>query len=124
MYIMQCFNCQAMLPLDARFCPMCGAPQQAVTGPTQRLVPPNAVAQSLANGLCPKCGSTEIYVDERGLVNADRGGALALTLYHGWRGRSALISTYICGTCGYIELYAAEKSLLPEIIKNWRRVVP
>jgi predicted nucleic-acid-binding Zn-ribbon protein len=113
---MRCSTCTDELPVDALFCPSCGT----------RLAPPIsapalAFQRTLSEGICPKCGSTEIYVDDRGLVDAT-GGISVLNLHDIWHGSKAAINTYLCAACGYLEFFLAETDRLPEIIQTWRRI--
>lgn len=120
---MQCQVCAADIPADARFCSTCGVELDAgVTRSTQRLAQTQPVLQrALPEGMCPKCGSVEIYVDNAGLVDA-RGGYSVLSLHDMWHGRTAPLSTYLCTACGYVELFLADVSHIPEIMKTWRRL--
>ena len=70
---------------------------------------------------CPKCGSTEIYADDRGIVNAS-GGIMVLNLHDMWFGSKAAINTYLCASCGYLEMFLADTEKLPDIVRTWRRV--
>jgi hypothetical protein len=121
---MRCPLCSFDLPGDANFCPACGGPLDAASvGPTQRLIPPAAPTfqRTLPEGVCPKCGSTEIYVDDRGLVDAS-GGITVINLHDIWHGSKASINTYICVACGYLELFLGEMDRIPDIVQSWRRV--
>lgn len=121
---MRCPACQDLLPTDAHFCPACGVELKRVeSGPTHRLdlVQPLSFQNALPEGVCPKCASTEIYVDDRGLIGAGTSCAAVLNL-HDWFGQKATIYTYICIACGYIELYLADASQVARIQKTWRRV--
>lgn len=71
--------------------------------------------------MCPKCGSTEIYVDDRGLVEAD-GGITVINLHDIWHGSKATINTYVCVACGYLELFLADTKRIPDIRQSWRRI--
>ena len=121
---MRCATCSDELPLPANFCPSCGAPNgSAVIGETQRLGAPPATSldPTLPEGTCPKCGSTEIYANDRGLVNAS-GGITVLNLHDIWFGSKAAINTYVCASCGYLEMFLADMDKLPDIVRTWRRV--
>ena len=121
---MRCHVCSADIPADARFCPTCGVELViAAPHPTQQLDQPSqsVLQRALPEGTCPKCGSVDIYVDNAGLVDV-RGGYSALSLHDIWHGRTAPLSTYLCAACGYVELFLADISHIPEIMKTWRRL--
>jgi predicted nucleic-acid-binding Zn-ribbon protein len=69
-------------------------------------------------GVCPKCGSSEVY-RRRGGMASSHGVFLLLSLL-----RYLEIDTYVCTNCGYIENYTADKYRLPEIVcnKKWEHV--
>lgn len=115
---MRCPACTNELPNDAQFCPSCGR-RLAVAEAAAPLVA--AYQRALSEGVCPKCGSTEIYADDRGLADAT-GGITVLNLHDLWHGSTAPISTYLCATCGYLELFLADTRLIAEIAQRWRRV--
>ena len=121
---MRCPACANELPSDANFCPDCGRHLAiAAVGSTQRLIPPQQLSfqSTLPEGTCPKCGSTEIFVDDRGLVDAS-GGITVLNLHDMWHGSKAAINTYLCSACGYLELFLADTDRLPDIVRTWRRI--
>jgi predicted nucleic-acid-binding Zn-ribbon protein len=120
----QCHVCYADIPADARFCPTCGVELVVATMHSTRQLDQESqltLQRALPEGTCPKCGSTEIYVDNAGLVDA-RGGYSVLSLHDIWHGRTAPLSTYLCAACGYVELFLADISHIPEITKTWRRL--
>jgi RNA polymerase subunit RPABC4/transcription elongation factor Spt4 len=122
---MQCHVCRADTPADARFCPTCGVElDAAIMRSTERLDQPQqpALQRALPEGVCPKCGSADIYVDNAGLVDA-RGGYTVLSLHDIWHGRTAPVSTYLCAACGYLELFLADTNQIPDIVKTWRRLM-
>ncbi len=77
-------------------------------------------------GTCPKCSSTEIYrgtaTDGEGLT---AGSYTSLVELHAGREQVTLwIDTYICRSCGCVELFVANRSglaLLPEA-DGWVKV--
>ena len=76
-------------------------------------------------GICPKCTSRQIYQRRDGLS----AGAfpVGIGFIRTWlRARTLPLSVYICATCGYLESYATNVSLLPDVLAQhaWDRVVP
>jgi predicted nucleic-acid-binding Zn-ribbon protein len=80
----------------------------------------------MKNGICPKCGSAEVY---RGLATEGEGltaGSYAsLVEISSDKERATLwIDTFICRVCGYLEMYVATPEhlcLLPRA-DGWERV--
>jgi Double zinc ribbon len=108
---MNCPHCQQLAPIDAAFCPSCGA-SVAATGATQRLNP-------AMSHLCAKCGNSmdrgfipdefrdrnEVTVWVRGEPQRDnRAGAVLLGGADMWE-----VVTFRCMGCGYLESYAVDK---------------
>src|SRR5262245_29772135 len=121
---MRCPTCSTDVPSDANFCSACGGHlTPAAIGQTQRLIPlaPPAFQRTLPEGICPKCGSTEIYADDRGLVDAS-GGITVMNLHDMWHGSKASINTYVCVACGYLELFLSDMDRISDIRQRWRRV--
>lgn len=122
---MRCHLCNVDIPTEANFCPTCGAQQiLAATGPTRRLSQSqrSPYPPLMVNGICPKCGATEIYVDDKGLRDTGQGSYTALNLHSFWFAHTASIHTYLCAACGFIEIYLADKDNLSTIIEKWQRV--
>ncbi|MEA2575720.1 MAG: hypothetical protein QOH93_3018 [Chloroflexia bacterium] len=77
----------------------------------------------MLDGICPKCGSAEIYTDvhvegrfstpSMNLVMA-KGGILA----------PALVGhdNYLCGAYGYLESYVTEPQDVQVLVENWTRL--
>ncbi len=135
---MQCAACHAFIPLDSAFCHKCGVRvQKAVTGPTQRLVPaanettrsqaisatpaePPAEVGDIRRGECPKCGSHDI-VPNRPILDHGHAQVYDLQLELDERPEallfkgqhvSSILAAWICGACGYTELYATNHQQL------------
>lgn len=121
---MLCPNCSDELPSNATFCPSCGTrltfPISNTSEPAHAQ-PTVSFQRTLSEGICPKCGSTEIYVDDRGLVDA-AGGIAVLNLHDKWYGSKAAINTYLCAACGYLEFFLADTERLSDIVQTWRRL--
>jgi predicted nucleic-acid-binding Zn-ribbon protein len=60
----------------------------------------------MQKGICPKCGSTEVYMRESAL-NID---GSSLTLTTSLFGKAFALDCYVCLDCRYVEMYAAENS--------------
>jgi len=58
-------------------------------------------AKGLAEGVCPKCDST-VVTREEAVLNGPSGF---------WSIKNSDVVTFICGKCGYMELYYRGKSL-------------
>lgn len=77
----------------------------------------------MRSGTCPKCGSSEILesVSMNTLGEAGPAGAIAFRLEEtfGFMRKSTRVEAkaWICGACGFAELYAAEPAKLAE---RWR----
>lgn len=77
--------------------------------------------QTLKSGLCPKCGSDEVYTS-RGLDK--RGERMTLVISSmKWY----FLDTYLCINCGHFEEYIPEEDLKDEKIidkikKTWNKV--
>ena len=117
---MFCHVCNASLTPDAVFCSSCGAQVRAVaTGPTQRLAPldhqdrDDIPDDDIRSGICPKCGSAKIVPKRRLYPDKREIGEVQVIQYERpeslWDFGSQAVSTiraWICGECGYTELYA------------------
>lgn len=68
---------------------------------------------SMKAGLCPICGSQEIYTE----AVYDRYSVIAITI-----SRTARKRYYVCTTCGYVETYIMERDMLRHIREQWHRV--
>lgn len=74
----------------------------------------------MRSGTCPKCGSTEI-LEKVGVNTLGEGGpagqiAFRLEETSGFLKKSTRVEAkaWICGTCGYSELYAEDPAKLAE----------
>jgi len=108
-----CVICKHPLPVDAEFCPNCGAVvQRAVTGATQRLY-------TSAAPTCPKCGDPmdrgfipDEYRDRNEVTVWVQGqpersletGMFVLSGTRMWR-----VVTFRCIGCGYLESFARDE---------------
>ena len=65
----------------------------------------------MKSGICPKCGSREVHSQMTG----GRRGTLSIGL---WRG-TALLRTYVCTDCGYLEEYDEDADKWRAITEEW-----
>jgi predicted nucleic-acid-binding Zn-ribbon protein len=70
----------------------------------------------MKRGICPKCGSTEVYAGTN--VSFKSGtyssNAIPVTFWH-----YAPLDNYVCADCGYVESYIADVAQLERIRENW-----
>ncbi|RYD48794.1 MAG: hypothetical protein EOP85_02860 [Verrucomicrobiaceae bacterium] len=71
----------------------------------------------MKSGKCPKCGSSEIITGARLIDEAEYARTRVSTtakpdalLFKGYK--STLVDAHVCGSCGFIELYAADPGKL------------
>lgn len=69
----------------------------------------------MRNGVCPKCGASEIHYTTGPAIE----GAVKLTLGLFMATRLVL---YICVSCGYVESYVAEQDWLQTIAEKLPRI--
>lgn len=73
----------------------------------------------MKNGQCPKCNSTDIYFAKdlplKGGPFGSNSIPVSLT-------SMAPLDNYVCGQCGLVESYVAQKEKLQEISRKWSRV--
>src|SRR5689334_14352698 len=72
---------------------------------------------TMRDGICPKCGSEEVYMSEAsghaGVIYLDTSTTGAVTIYD-----------YVCTDCGCVEQYILSNGALKQIRQQWRRVKP
>lgn len=73
----------------------------------------------MRNGVCPKCGSNEIYMraENKGGENVN-----SIPLGGFWSIRYFGLDNYICVECGYVESYISSPNALQAIAGEWQRV--
>ena len=79
----------------------------------------------MRNGICPKCGSEEVYSGAATNWKTNRYGMNQLPIKHGLWARSyssTVLDNYVCVACGYVESYIADRAKLEEIAKYWPKV--
>lgn len=71
----------------------------------------------MKDGICPKCGSTEVYDDTfKGRLMRGYRDGLALDGF-----ASVPIINYVCVDCGYSESYVQHKNDAERIKNKWNR---
>lgn len=69
-------------------------------------------------GICPKCGSKEVYFDIKALKSIDpRSGVFIANRKFGGQ-FTARVEIYACIDCGYFEEYLSEEDLKDDKIKE------
>jgi predicted nucleic-acid-binding Zn-ribbon protein len=76
----------------------------------------------LRDGLCPKCGSEEVYSGVDAPQEA-RHNSIPIKGNQLWM-TFARLSNYVCVSCGYVESYIADERKLEDIARNWPRARP
>ena len=76
----------------------------------------------MRNGICPKCGSQDIYTNtEVGPVSSVY-GVQALPVRGALKTEFARLVTYVCAICGYAESYVQGSHSIAEITRHWKKV--
>jgi predicted nucleic-acid-binding Zn-ribbon protein len=70
----------------------------------------------MRNGLCPKCGSGNIFTKKDGINFGSFEVIITFFVTH------SPANDYICVDCGYFERYIDDKKKLEEVSRNWTRV--
>jgi len=79
----------------------------------------------MKNGLCPKCGSTDVrsgeFLEEK--EGRYTGNRIPVTIATFFSFNSvAWLDNYVCARCGYVESYIADPKRLAEIAERWPAV--
>jgi len=76
----------------------------------------------MKNGLCPKCGSTDIRSGE--FLAEKEGGYTGnrIPVTIALLNSAAWLDNYVCARCGYVESYIADPKRLAEIAERWPAV--
>ena len=75
----------------------------------------------MKSGTCPKCKSTDIYTNsDVGAMSKHVFGndTIRLTLFP----RFAMLDSYICGNCGFVEKYVASQKHIDDVKANLKKV--
>jgi hypothetical protein len=71
----------------------------------------------MRSGVCPKCGSEEVYVGPPSSLLAKRYNIIPITIWF-----YAVLDYYVCANCGYVESYIIDEGKLRKISQKWPRV--
>jgi predicted nucleic-acid-binding Zn-ribbon protein len=74
----------------------------------------------MRTGLCPKCGSGNVFMKKEGVRISDDG----LRIPTGMIVQHSPYISYVCTDCGYFENYIVDKPKLAEIAQKWDAVRP
>ncbi len=72
----------------------------------------------MKNGTCPKCGSSNVFMNEKGIYWHD--GMRVNTGSTNWG--SPKYESYICTDCGFFENYIIDAKELTRVAQKWKRV--
>ena len=76
----------------------------------------------MRNGVCPKCGSHDVYTNQEvGPLDSEY-GVQAIPLRGAVRTEFARLITYVCAICGYSESYVRGSQSISQIVKHWKKV--
>ena len=67
----------------------------------------------MKDGICPKCKAKEVHVVE----NTAWRFAVQIKFL-----QKAMLNYYICTSCGYVEFFVQEESVLPKIAEKYPKV--
>ena len=73
----------------------------------------------MKKGKCPKCGSEGVY---SGAHISPKNGPFGSNSIPVSFFSIAALDNYVCGECGYVESYVADRSKLEEIVQKWSKV--
>jgi len=73
----------------------------------------------MKNGLCPKCGSKEVYSGADIPLKSGPFGSNAIPVS---LVSMAAMDNYVCVDCGLVESYIEDSAKLKEIAKEWNKV--
>jgi hypothetical protein len=74
----------------------------------------------MKDGICPKCGASEVYHGPLGWADFTSGldmSQLPLTASD-----NAALTNYVCASCGYLERYVVDPGDRLTITKRWEKV--
>jgi hypothetical protein len=78
----------------------------------------------MKDGKCPKCSSTNIYTNRRGIDWGSKSQWLEIwfgtpdSRINAW----ADFDSYVCIDCGYFENYILDREALSEIQTKWKKI--
>lgn len=71
----------------------------------------------MKNGICPKCGSSNVFMEEKGIQWHD--GMRVITGSISWG--SPKYESYVCTDFGYFENYITDVKELARVAEKWKR---
>jgi predicted nucleic-acid-binding Zn-ribbon protein len=71
----------------------------------------------MKNGICPKCGSTEIHTKADAIYSYG-GVYLPIGIFS-----SARLTPYVCVQCGYVEIFVDEPSQRRGLAAKWPKLL-
>jgi predicted nucleic-acid-binding Zn-ribbon protein len=74
---------------------------------------------SMKSGKCPKCGSSDVYVE---IDMPLKGGPFGSNSIPVSFTSMAPLDNYVCVGCGYVESYVADEDQLAAIKRKWSKV--
>ncbi|UCF92914.1 MAG: hypothetical protein JSW39_01795 [Desulfobacterales bacterium] len=75
----------------------------------------------MKSGICPKCGSDEVYSGAGVVFKSGPFGSNSIPIS---LTSIAALDNYVCAQCGFVESYIPNAAKLKEISKKWRRTNP
>ncbi len=79
----------------------------------------------MKNGKCPKCNSTNIYMNRRGIDWGSKSQWIEIWIgtpdsrTNSWSD----FDSYVCIDCGYFENYILDHEALREIQAKWKKII-
>lgn len=70
----------------------------------------------MKDGVCPKCGSHEVYAGNEIFFKGSN-NSIPINFMN-----SAALDNYVCVNCGYVESYISDSGKLRKIKENWPKV--
>lgn len=76
----------------------------------------------MKTGICPKCGSTEVYMQNRGIF----AGSGTLYMLKSFFASGIHLDAYLCTNCGHVELSvpASDLQKAQDLVEKWTKVKP
>lgn len=71
----------------------------------------------MKSGVCPNCGSAEIYSGAELTFKGGYHNAIPITLFG-----VAELDNYVCADCGFVESYIGDRAKLAAIKDKWKKV--
>jgi predicted nucleic-acid-binding Zn-ribbon protein len=74
----------------------------------------------MKSGQCPKCKSSNVFMNEGGLSLGGHSGAVMI--FTDGVGTPATCDNYVCADCGYFENYIVGEAGLKDVRTKWKKV--